>query len=543
MKVEKLTGTEFDKLILYAAKFLLDDKEKIDALNVFPVPDGDTGTNLSMTIVAAAQECLKTQSSSVAAKAEAAAKGSLLGARGNSGVIFSQLLRGFAKGLVGKDEASAEDLIRALEEASNTAYKAVVRPIEGTMLTVARETASNAKQAPEKEDLVAFARFVLDAAYESLEGTREKLPALQEAGVVDAGGQGLVSAAEGVLYALENWAHAPSISIDELLAEQRNGSTTEVVKGGIQEQASIEFRYCTEFLLLGEDLNQEQIKKTLMPRGDSLLVVGDSQTLKIHVHTNHPGLVLEECLRWGALAEVQINNMELQNKAAAAARTPKENKPIGVVSVVIGEGLSSIFSSLGVDWTVEGGQTMNPSTEDLVRAVEEVPAEKVIILPNNGNVIFTAQQVKHLTKKPVEVVSSRSIPQGLAAMLAYDPNGELEDNQTAMSEAASQVRTGEVTFAVRSSRVDDLEINQGDYIGLADGKIVTTGPIQLDVGLELIKAMDPQEDDIITIFYGQEVDEGQGCQFKERVEEIFPQCDVELHYGGQPLYYYLISIE
>ena len=537
MKLEKIGGNDFEKLILHAAKMLNLEKKAVDALNVFPVPDGDTGTNLYMTLLAAVEETIKTDATSLGAKVEAAARGSLMGARGNSGVILSQLFRGFARALAGLEAATPRDLALALEEAAKTAYKAVLRPVEGTMLTVARETAKMARHNTLDEDVISFSRTVLAYAEEVLQQTTNMLPALREAGVVDAGGAGLVVAARGAVEALTNWPELDEISPDDLLQEDRNGTVSAPIKGIVRQ--AIEFRYCTEFLVIGEDLSTEEIKASLMEYGDSLLVVGDDSTVKVHIHSNNPGLVLEECLKRGALTKVQINNMEEQNRQAAQ----KQVKPLGVVAVVSGDGLVDIFTSLGVDLVIEGGQTMNPSTEDLVRAVDNVPAETVLILPNNGNVIFSARQVKEVTTKGVEVIPTRSIPQGLGAMLAYDPQNGASTNHEAMKAAAEAIHTAELTYAVRSSQIGDLSIEAGDFIGLADGDICAAGPSLTEVGLELLSTIGPEEGDVLTIYYGQDIEEEQAQAFLKTVRDRFPDCEVELYYGGQPLYYYIMSIE
>lgn len=537
MKLEKISGNDFEKLIVHAAKMLNSEKKAVDALNVFPVPDGDTGTNLYMTLLAAAEETVKTDATSLGAKVEAAARGSLMGARGNSGVILSQLFRGFARALAGLETATPRDLALALEEAAKTAYKAVLRPVEGTMLTVARETAKMARQDAFNEDVIGFSCSVLAYAEDILQQTTNMLPALREAGVVDAGGAGLVVAARGAVEALTNWQKLDEVSPEELLQEDRNGTAPAAIQGIVR--GTIEFRYCTEFLVIGEDLSTEEIKASLMEYGDSLLVVGDDSTVKVHIHSNNPGLVLEECLKRGALTKVQINNMEEQNRQAAQ----KQVKPLGVVAVVSGDGLVDIFTSLGVDLVIEGGQTMNPSTEDLVRAVDNVPAETVLILPNNGNVIFSARQVKEVTTKGVEVIPTRSIPQGLGAMLAYDPQNGASANHEAMKAAAEAIHTAELTYAVRSSQIGDLSIEAGDFIGLADGDICAAGPSLTEVGLELLSTIGPEEGDVLTIYYGQDIEEEQAQAFLKTVRDRFPDCEVELYYGGQPLYYYIMSIE
>ena len=498
IKVDVLNGIEFKRIITAAAQVLAESKEQINALNVFPVPDGDTGTNMALTLQSALRELDNLETESISKVAQAIARGSLMGARGNSGVILSQYFRGFSDGLGKLKAANGRQLAKAFDQASKRTYKAVMKPVEGTMLTVGRVIAEACSAACENEELspVEVWKVAVQAGTKALENTPNILPVLKQAGVVDAGGKGLLVALEGAYKAL----------VGEIDVSDRPAPVQEQIQEGITRiEGVLVNKYCTEFLIKGERLDVDQIRSQLEPKGESLLVVGDQQVVKIHIHTDHPGQVLEYCTGIGDLTDIKIDNMQFQNEMITdepemqnhnglsnsnntiiSRNSSTEKKPIGVVAVVPGNGLAEIFTSLGVDVALYGGQTMNPSTEELVRAVEDVNADAVIILPNNKNVIFSAQQVKEFIDKRVEVIATTTVPQGVAAMVGFAEHLDLEANLQAMEEEVANVRSGEITFAVRSTKAGELSIEEQDYIGLADGNIVAAGQSLTDVGLTLL---------------------------------------------------------
>ncbi|MDI6870301.1 MAG: DAK2 domain-containing protein [Bacillota bacterium] len=569
MQIEQLDGVILKAMIQAAASWLDVNKEGVDALNVFPVPDGDTGTNMYLTLQAAVREVEKVRDDSASKVADAAAQGSLMGARGNSGVILSQFFRGFAKAISGKESIDAGWLAKGLSGAVRQAYQAVMRPVEGTVLTVAREAAKAAADtARTNSDILVVLQAALVQARRTLALTPTMLPVLREARVVDAGGKGLVVALEGAIRALQGGQVADweRVALEEHEAEQRVQEPVGA-RALAPEQAAeaLRYKYCTEFVLKGEGrLNLERIKRDLGPHGDSMLVVGDARTAKIHLHTNRPGFVLEYAIKLGDLIEIQINNMAEQNRelveqgrapgsdvppedrgvAAEAAPEPAGlPKPIGIVAVAVGDGLEEIFRNLGADVVVRGGQSMNPSTEELLGAVEATNAEAVMILPNNANVILTAGQVKDLTRKRVAVLTTKTIPQGIAALLSFDDHRTLEENVRAMSEAAGAVKTGEVTYAVRRTRFNGVEVEEKDFIGLADDQIKAAGKLLSEVTEALIREMVGDNVELLTIYRGADVSEEDAQKLVEKVRTVHPEFEVELHYGGQPLYYYLISVE
>lgn len=539
VKWEWLTAQDFRLMVKGAARRLEQNKEMVNALNVFPVPDGDTGINMALTIGAAVREMEKAKIQDLGGVAEAFAFGSLMGARGNSGVILSQLLRGLGLGLAGKEQVGPADLAKAIEMAARTAYQAVLKPTEGTILTVAREGARAAVQAAAGgADVLGVMEAWHRGSVESLARTPQMLSVLKDAGVVDAGGQGLAFIIEGAILALKG----------EEFPDLSQPVQEEVDFGPVVDQGPINFTYCTEFLVMGQDFSLEELRSELSKLGDSLLVVGSPQLAKVHVHSNHPGQVLETCLKRGSLKEIHINNMREQNKEFAPGPEPKEEeslpqKEIAVVTVTTGDGLSSIFKSLGADAIIEGGQSMNPSAEDLVAAIEKVPSKKVIVLPNNKNVILTAQQATDLTEKTVSVVPTKTIPQGLSAILALNGEDSLEDNLKRMESAMRGVETGEVTYAVRNSHVNGFTIDQNDILGLANGEIKVVGKARTAVTLDLISAMASEDAGLITIYWGQDVEPGEVDELSAQLTKQHPDYDVEIHYGGQPLYYYIISVE
>jgi len=536
--ISELTGIQLQQMIIGGSRALENQKQLVDALNVFPVPDGDTGTNMHLTVQSAAREVSVLQSPTVTQVAAAASMGSLMGARGNSGVILSQLFRGIAKGLEGKRAASASDLANALQNGVETAYKAVMKPVEGTILTVSRETAKGAMQAAKKEgDVLKVLEEGFRKGLEILDSTPDMLPVLKQAGVVDAGGRGFLVILEGWIAALGGQEVQPitvqpraSVAAPEFFSEE------------------ITFQYCTEFILKGSNLRHERIKEDLVDYGDSLLVVGTEDVAKIHIHTNHPGQILEYCLKLGDLHQVQIHNMREQHEAKLhAEKLAKEEtvpvKDIGIIAVAVGKGLIEILRSLGVDQIIQGGQTMNPSTEDLVSAINRVAAKKVFVLPNNGNIILAAQQAKSLVDKEVHVIPTKNIPQGIAAVLAFNPEASFEDNIVALEASFSGMKSGEVTYAVRDSQFDGHEIKAGDILGLIEDKISITGKEPKEVTLDLVEKMGGNNADLISVFYGVDVDEESAAGLAEELSRRFTRSEVEVHSGGQPLYYYIVSVE
>ena len=549
------------RMFLAGAKNLEAKKEWINELNVFPVPDGDTGTNMTMTIMSAASEVSSLTDPDMETLAKAISSGSLRGARGNSGVILSQLLRGFTKGTKGHKEMDAVVIAAAMEKAVETAYKAVMKPKEGTILTVAREAAVKAAEiAEESANLELFFRAIFEHAEKTLARTPEMLPVLKEAGVVDSGGQGLLEVFRG--------------AFDGYLGKEIDYSAFEKVSSGPavtrisqQAEADIKFGYCTEFIiLLNKPLPDEELhsfKEFLTSIGDSIVLVADDEIVKVHVHTNHPGQAFEKALTYGALSRMKIDNMreehqeklikdaeklareqEEHEKKEAAAKAAKEHKKYGFISVSVGEGLSTLFKELNVDYIIEGGQTMNPSTEDMLTAIDHVNADTIYILPNNSNIILAAEQATHLVEgKNIIVVPSKTVPQGITAIINFVPDMTPEENKANMIEEMSRVKTGQITYAVRNTVIDDKEISEGDIMGIADKGIVAVGKEVEDTALETIKTMLDDESELVTVYYGADVTEEQAEGFLEKVQEVCGDCDVELQFGGQPIYYYLISVE
>lgn len=544
MSLELLNGTDWVRSVKSGCIKLEHNRDKVDLLNVFPVPDGDTGTNMYLTLLSAVKEGEKNLDKPLGKIAKAISMGSLMGARGNSGVIMSQVFRGMAKVLETKNEATAMDVALALKAGSDTAYKAVMKPVEGTILTVIREIAGACeKEAKNQNDIVVCLLAGIQKGYETLEKTPLMLPVLKEAGVVDAGGQGLLFFLEGMV---EGLAQEKSIELD-IYKEQfikREEST-------VKNELELEFQYCTELLIKNcTNPNLDDIKDHLAPLGDSMIVVGDEDIVKVHIHSNHPGKVLETSLQWGSLSDIKINNMleeaheqlinwEKEESAAAVL------KKIGLVAVGVGEGIVNILKSLGVDVVVEGGQTMNPSTEELLNACNLVQAESIIILPNNSNIIMAAEQVKHLTDKEVFVVPTKSVMQAVTALIAFDENGEAQEIAEAMGAEISQVKYAEITRAVRDSALNGLDIHEGDIIGIISGKISLVAESEEEALLKTVAAMVEFEADseLITFFYGELISEEAALEAKGKVEERFPSYEIEVHYGGQPHYSYWISVE
>ena len=542
------------RMFLAGAKNLEAKKEWINELNVFPVPDGDTGTNMTMTIMAAAAEVGSLGDTDMESLAKAISSGSLRGARGNSGVILSQLLRGFTKSVKTKEELDAKAIAAAMEKGVETAYKAVMKPKEGTILTVAREAAAKAVELAETaEDLDTFFQAVIAHAEETLAKTPEMLPVLKEAGVVDSGGQGLLEVYHG---AYDGFLGK---EIDYTQFGEAKGPA--VTKIGAQAEADIKFGYCTEFIILLDkpmaEETEHEFKKFLMSLGDSIVLVADDEIVKVHVHTNHPGQAIEKALTFGALSRMKIDNMreehqeklikdaeklaKEQEEKEAAAQPPKE---VGFISVSVGNGMTEIFKELGVDYLIEGGQTMNPSTEDMLNAIARVNAKTIYIFPNNKNIILAANQARDLTEdKEIVVVPTKTIPQGITAMISYVPEKNSAENTEAMLQAIERVKTGQVTYAVRDTRIDDKEIHEGDIMGIGDHGILAVGKDRLEVTKETVAEMVDDESEVISIYYGADIEEVEAEELAAAIEEEYPDCDVELNAGGQPIYYYVISVE
>lgn len=538
------------RMFLAGAKNLEAKKEWINELNVFPVPDGDTGTNMTLTIMAAASEVGSLVSPDMETLAKAISSGSLRGARGNSGVILSQLLRGFTKGVKTYKELDAPAIAAAMEKGVETAYKAVMKPKEGTILTVAKEAALKAlKVAEETTDLEDFFRIVFDHAEATLEKTPDMLPVLKEAGVVDSGGQGLLEVLRG---AIDGYMGK---EVDYSQFSTQTGSA--VTKISPQAEADIKFGYCTEFIILADkpmpEEEEHKFKEFLTSIGDSIVVVADDEIVKVHVHTNHPGQAIEKALTYGALSRMKIDNMREEHqerlikdaeklaKEEAAAQPQKE---VGFISVSAGKGLTEIFKELGVDYLIEGGQTMNPSTEDMLNAIERVNAKTIYIFPNNKNIIMAANQARDLTEdKEIVVIPTKTIPQGVTAMISFVPEKSSEENAEAMMQAVSKVKTGQITYAVRDTRIDDKEIHEGDIMGIGDSGMLAVGTDRMEVAKETVAQMMDDEAEVISIYFGADVEEEEAEELAAAVEEAYPDCDVEVNMGGQPIYYYVISVE
>lgn len=540
MNIERINGEQLRDMLAAGIALLYERKDAVDSLNVFPVPDGDTGTNMYLTFAAALREVEKVGTPDVKSIVNAAASGALMGARGNSGVIVSQLFRGFAKAVENEAALGTDEIARGLEGATKVAYQAVRKPVEGTILTVIREAARRATElAREGRDLVDMLQEVVRHADAVLQRTPDMLPTLKEAGVVDAGGQGLVFVMQGAVAQLLGQPIATVVPV----------FSGRIVTPGdnVTSEEEITFTYCTEFVITGEQIDLDAIRTDIDPRGDCMLVVGDENTTKVHIHTNTPGHVLQFCSAYGELHDVHIHNMRDQarerREGLAKAEPEGEKKEIGIVAVAVGDGISEIFKGLGVDVIVEGGQTMNPSTEDLVKAVKRVNAKQVLILPNNGNVIMTANQVKELVDFPVAVVPSKTIPQGVASLMVFNETQPLAENLKTMSSALKAVKTIEVTYAVRDSQYNGFKINEGDIIGLLEGEIINTGKDPMTVLIEALRAVSVGDSSLVSIYYGSDVAESDAETCQTRVTEEFPGSECEVYRGGQPLYYYICSVE
>ena len=548
------------KMFLAGAQNIEAKKDYINELNVFPVPDGDTGTNMSMTIMSAAKEVTALNNPEMKDLAKAISSGSLRGARGNSGVILSQLLRGFTKAIKEEKEIDVLALAAACQRARDTAYKAVMKPKEGTILTVASGIATKAAEmAEETDDLEVFIPAVIEYAEEVLNKTPEMLPVLKEAGVVDSGGQGLLDVIKG--------------GYDAFLGKEidyssiKPSTSVTVNKVNAEDTADIKFGYCTEFIILTEkeftEEDEHEFKKFLSSIGDSIVCVADDDVVKIHVHTNDPGLAIQKALTYGQLSKMKIDNMreehqeklirdaeklaEEQAKEEAAyeeKKTAEPRKAMGFITVSIGAGMNEIFKELGADYIIEGGQTMNPSTEDMLNAIDQVNADTVFILPNNKNIILAANQAKSLVEdKEIIVIPTKTVPQGITAIINFMPDADVKTNEEAMLEEIKNVKTGQMTYAVRDTHIDDKEIHEGDIMGIGDSGILAVGKDLEETTKELIANLVDEDSELISIYYGEEVSEEEAEKFAGEIEELYPDVDVDIQFGGQPIYYYVLAVE
>lgn len=541
MIIKYIDNIAFKKMLLGAAVNLENNKGIVDSLNVFPVPDGDTGTNMNLTVQSAIKEIGNLKESSISKIADAVANGSLMGARGNSGVILSQLFRGLAKSLANESKIDSRIIAEACKCASDTAYKAVMKPVEGTILTVARETSEKAMEIyTEYEDVVVFLEILIKQAKDTLKRTPDMLKVLKQADVVDAGGKGLVYLLEGALYSLKGIEiKQEKIEKDEILETEKElelfGSEDEII-----------FTYCTEFIIKNPTKTHEEFLTMIRDKGDSIVCVGNDDLVKVHLHTNNPGQILSTAVKYGELIKIKIDNMKEQfreNIKNSNSKKNKKKKKYGFVSIGTGDGIQKVFSDLKTDEFISGGQTMNPSTEDILDAVNKINAEHIIILPNNSNIILAATQAKEISEKDIYVIPSKTIPQGIGAMLAFKEENDVENNIKDMSDAIVEVKTGQITYAVRDTVFNDIEIKKDDIISLYDGEIVSHGDNIEDQAVELIEKMVDEDNFLVTLFYGDKVDKKTAENLKKRIEEVAEECDVEIICGGQPLYYYVISVE
>lgn len=560
MSITALDGKRFAEMVIQGANHLGANAKMVDALNVFPVPDGDTGTNMNLSITSGAKEVKKNLQEHIGNVGKALSKGLLMGARGNSGVILSQLFRGFAKAIETKSQVTGREFAQALSAGVDTAYKAVMKPVEGTILTVARDAAGKGVQVAEKtDDITTIMEKILDEAKASLKRTPELLPVLKEVGVVDSGGQGLVLVYEGFLAELkgEKLADAPDMipTMEELVSAEHHKS----VQSHMNTE-DIVFGYCTEFMVKFEEsklakhpFNEDTFRNDLSKLGDSLLVVADEDLVKVHVHSEQPGNVLNYGQQYGSLVNLKIENMRQQHaNIVGETHTPlvtdkpeatKEKQEYGIVTVSMGAGISELFRSIGANAVIEGGQTMNPSTEDIVKAIEDVNAENVFILPNNKNIIMTAEQAVEMTESHVVVIPTKTVPQGLSALLAFNPETEVKANDEAMNEAIKQVKTGQITYAIRDTHIDGLDIAKNDFMGIAEGKIVATGKDKLETAEKLLDHMVDDSSEILMILGGEDVTKDELDTITAYVEEHYEDVELEVHNGQQPLYSFIFSIE
>ena len=548
MKYDRINGHDFYNMVVNASNRLLEESDFVNALNVFPVPDGDTGTNMSMTFKAAVKEIENLNSESIGETSKKLAKGALMGARGNSGVILSQILRGISKGLEGKTSVDSVELANAFVEGSKAAYKAVMKPTEGTILSVIRAASEGAIKS-NKTDIVELLNEVVLEAKIMLDKTPDLLPALKKAKVVDSGGMGLYIILQGMHDALKDGIKA---EIKDIAAGNSTGTNAQGT-----EEIDIKFGYCTEFIILGDASKAKAFQDEIEPLGDSMIVVGYDDVIKVHIHTNDPGLVLSKAVAVGELSKIKIDNMREEHREVlmskeeyatgkveeAEAEVAVEKKKYAFISVAMGEGITNVLKDLGVDYVIEGGQTMNPSTQDMMECISKLNADHIFILPNNKNIIMAATQAAEISDKDVRVIPTKSIPQGITCITMFNAEHEVDENEAALMEALELVKTGSVTYAVRDTEMDGIEIKEGNMLGLIEGKINKVGEDYFKVAEDVLESMIDEDSELITIFYGKDVDESKIEEFTEKLEEKYEECDVQLYKGDQPLYYFIMAVE
>lgn len=546
MEYTKINGHDFYNMVVNASNKLLEQSDFVNALNVFPVPDGDTGTNMSMTFKAAVKEIEDMDSDSIGEISKKLAKGALMGARGNSGVILSQILRGFSKGLEGKKEVDIKEFAVAFSEGSKSAYKAVMRPTEGTILSVIR-AAAEAAVSSDAKDMVGFMEEITVKSKEMLDRTPELLPALKKAKVVDSGGMGLYIILRGMFEALKNDIKA---ELSDIKISGANGTLAKST-----EEIDIKFGYCTEFIILGDAKRAQDFQNEIESLGDSMIVVGYDDVIKVHIHTNDPGLVLSKAVAIGELSKIKIDNMreehrellinteELTETSSEDEVGDGEKKKYGFITVAMGDGISNIFKDLGIDCVIEGGQTMNPSTQDILDAVEKINAEHIFIMPNNKNIIMAANQAAEISSKNILVVPTTTIPQGIACATMFNYDSEVEENFTNLKDTIEVVKTGSVTYAVRDTEIDGIDIKQGNMLGLVEGKIKEVGEDKKVVAGKVLEDMIDDESELITVYYGEDVSDEDANEFEVELKEKYEDLDIQFYKGNQPLYYFLISVE
>lgn len=549
MEYKSINGRDFYNMVVNASNRLAEESDFVNSLNVFPVPDGDTGTNMSMTFKAAVKEIENINSNSIGEVSKKLAKGALMGARGNSGVILSQILRGISKGLEGLEEADAAQIAVALKEGSNSAYKAVMRPTEGTILSVIRATAEAAIEI-EATDVADLMDEATKAAKIMLDKTPDLLPALKKAKVVDSGGMGLYIILSGMTAALK----------EGIQAEVKDIKVSEGGAVGAKStaEADIKFGYCTEFIILGDASNAKAFQDEIEPLGDSMIVVGYDDVIKVHIHTNDPGDVLAKAVKLGELSKIKIDNMREEHRellmseeeyanaeVEAHEEVAAEAKKYAFVTVAMGEGISNIFKDLGVDYVIEGGQTMNPSTQDILECVNKLNAEHIFILPNNKNIVMAANQASEISEKDVRVIPTTSIPQGITCVTMFNQEAEVDENEEELKELMKSVKTGSVTYAVRDTELEgsNQKVEAGNKLGLIEGKIKEVGADTYEVAEKVIENMVDEDSELITVFYGEDVNEDEVNDFVSKLEEKYDECDVQCYKGDQPLYYFFISVE
>ncbi|CAI8796698.1 DAK2 domain-containing protein [Bacillus sp. FSL K6-1109] len=556
MSIRNLDGKAFADMILYGAHHLSQNANVVDALNVFPVPDGDTGTNMNLSMTSGAKEVEQIDTANIGKVAQSLSRGLLMGARGNSGVILSQLFRGFGKSIEQKSEINAKEFAAAFQAGVDTAYKAVMKPVEGTILTVAKDAAKKAVLAAQTEtDIIKVMEAVVNQAEASLERTPELLPVLKEVGVVDSGGKGLLYVYEGFLASLKGEKLSDKAaalpSLDDLVSAEHHKNAQSHMN-----TEDIEFGYCTEFMVKLDsgkrNFNEDAFRQDLSGFGDSLLVVSDENIAKVHIHAEYPGEVMTYAQKYGSLINMKIENMREQHSAilsqnkqetAPAEKAPADKQPYGIVTVAMGEGIAELFESIGATKIIEGGQTMNPSTEDIVQAIKDANADTVVILPNNSNIVMAANQAADVAGQHVIVIPTKTVPQGMAALLAFNPALSADENEAAMLGAIGEVKSGQITYAVRDTNIDGIDIKKGDFMGILNGKIVETASDQLTAAKKLIAGMIDEDSEIVTVIKGEDAPEEEAEELAAYISETYEDVEVEVHDGKQPLYSYILAVE